>query len=58
MIGLRVKLQGTLLRVDEDPVRDKTELIIKVRTTKLQKLGVKAKAFVSKENALTVSFED
>jgi hypothetical protein len=53
---LRVKIQGTLIRVDEDPVRDKTELVIKVRTTKLNKLGVKAKEFVGKENALTISF--
>ena len=55
---MRVKVQGTLLKVDEDPVRDKTDLVIRVRTTKLEKLGVQAKAFVSRENALTISFED
>ena len=49
-------MQGTLIRADEDAVRDKTELVIKVRTTKLNKLGVKAKEFVGKENALTISF--
>jgi len=55
---LRVKIQGTLTNVDEDPVRDRTELVIKVRTTKLEKLGVQAKQFLGKENALTISFED
>jgi hypothetical protein len=54
---LRLKVQGTLLKVNEDPVRDKTELTIKVRTTKLAKLGVEAKAFLGSENALTISFE-
>ena len=58
MIGLRVKVQGTLLKADEDAVRDRTDLLIRVRTTKLQKLGVHAKAFVDKDNALTISFED
>lgn len=55
--NLRVKIQGTLVKVDEDPVRDKTELVIKVRTTKLQKIGVQAKAFIGRENALTISLE-
>lgn len=55
---LRVKIQGTLLKVDEDPIRDKTELVIKVRTTKLEKIGVDAKAFIGRENALTISLED
>jgi hypothetical protein len=54
---MRVKLQGTLLKVDEDPVRDKTDLVIRVRTTKLEKLGLQAKAFLSKENALIISFQ-
>jgi hypothetical protein len=52
-----VKIQGTLLRVNEDAVRDKTELTIKVRTTKLEKLGVQTKSLVGKENAVTVSLE-
>jgi hypothetical protein len=54
---LRVKIQGTLTKVDEDPVRDRTELVIKVRTTKLQKLGVQAKQLLGKENALSISLE-
>jgi hypothetical protein len=46
-----------LLRFSEDAVRDKTELTIRVRTTKLEKLGVQAKGLVGKENALTISIE-
>lgn len=53
-----MKIQGTLIKVDEDPVRDKTELVIKVRTTKLQKLGVQAKQLIGKENGVTVALGD
>jgi hypothetical protein len=53
-----VKAQGTLIKVSEDIVRDRTELTIRVRTTKLEKLGVQAKSLVGKENALTISIEN
>ena len=52
-----MRIQGTLLRVSEDAVRDRTELTIKVRTTKLEKIGVKAQSLVGKENALVISIE-
>lgn len=55
---MRVKIQGTLLKVDEDPIRDKTELVIKVRTTKLQKLGIAPKDFIGKENFVTIALGD
>jgi hypothetical protein len=47
-----------LLRVNEDPIRDRTELLIKVRTTKLRKLGLDTRQFIGKENAVTVSLGD
>jgi hypothetical protein len=55
---MRARLRGKLLSVNEDPLRDKTELLVKVRTSKLLKLGVEPRSKVGKENSIIITIAD